>query len=74
MIASASLPCVVTSQVYDGSKTGFDLNFLSGVTKVSANWQGFGVQSAVSSVSGEDVSAGQCPLGGFSVGTGVWGV
>ena len=46
-------------QVYDGSKTGFDLTYLAEVTKVSANWQGFGDKAAVSNVVDSNMQAGR---------------
>ena len=46
------------SQVFDGSKTGFDLNYLAGISKVSANWQGFGDRTAVSDRADSNLQAG----------------
>ena len=47
------------SQVFDGSKTGFDLNYLADTSKVSANWQGFGDRTAVSDRADSNLQAGR---------------
>ena len=59
LIVCLNKHAVSGSQVFDGSKTGFDLNYLADTSKVSANWQGFGDKTAVSDMADSNLQAGK---------------
>lgn len=47
------------AQVFDGSKTGFDLSYQPSNKRVSANWNGFGEKSSTSQVSQNETSSSE---------------